>query len=144
MSNQVKLRTAKEMVYSKKTLIKFDNRKYCNRALLNQNQLEKLNLRKYQFRSGTKIFVNVNLTVKNELFGQSMLKSVSNQIKYLSSFKNNTFFERQYIQVWNFIFKKFEKYCHLRKWRLFYLCPKQFLDQSKRYIATFRFLFIKT
>ena len=77
MSNQVKLRTAKEMVYSTKTLIKFNNRKYCNRALLNQNQPEKLNLRKYQFRSSTKILVNVNLTVKNELFGHSMLKSVS-------------------------------------------------------------------
>ena len=47
----------------KKTII---NRKYWKKALLNRKQLERIDLKKHQFASGTKIFINENLTVKNE------------------------------------------------------------------------------
>ena len=48
---------------SKKTIIKFVNRKCCKKALLNRTQLERIDLRKHQFVSGTRIFINENLTV---------------------------------------------------------------------------------
>ena len=48
---------------SKKTIIKFVNRKCCKKALLNRMQLERIDLRKHQFVSGTRIFINENLTV---------------------------------------------------------------------------------
>ena len=51
---------------SKKTIIRFINRTYCKKVLLNRKQLERIDLKKYQFVSGTKIFINENLTVKNE------------------------------------------------------------------------------
>ena len=52
---------------SKKTIIRFTNRKYCIKALLNRKQLERINLKIHQFVRGTMVFVNENLTVKNEL-----------------------------------------------------------------------------
>ena len=51
---------------SKKTIIRFVNRKYCKKALLNRKQLERINLKKHHLVSGTRIFINENLTVKNE------------------------------------------------------------------------------
>ena len=51
---------------SKKTIIRFVNRKYCKKALLNRKQLERNNLKKHHLVSGTRIFINENLTVKNE------------------------------------------------------------------------------
>ena len=51
---------------SKKTILKFINRKYGKKALLNRKQLEKIDQRKHQFVSGTKIFITENLTAKNE------------------------------------------------------------------------------
>ena len=51
---------------SKKTIIRFVNRKYCKKALLNRKQLERIDLRKHHLVSGTRIFINENLTVKNE------------------------------------------------------------------------------
>ena len=51
---------------SKKTIIRFINRKCCKIALLKRKQLERINIKKHQFVSGTKIFINENLTVKNE------------------------------------------------------------------------------
>ena len=51
---------------SKKTIIRFINRKHCKKALLNRKQLEKTDLTKHQFVSGTRIFINENLIVKNE------------------------------------------------------------------------------
>ena len=40
--------------------------KYCKKALLKRKQPEKIDLKKHQFVSGTKIFLNENLTVKSE------------------------------------------------------------------------------
>ena len=40
---------------SKKTIRRFINRKYRKKTLLNRNQLEKIDLKKHQFVSGTKI-----------------------------------------------------------------------------------------
>ena len=40
---------------SKKTISRFINRKYRKKTLLNRNQLEKIDLKKHQFVSGTKI-----------------------------------------------------------------------------------------
>ena len=51
---------------SKKTIIRFINRKYCKKALLNRKHWRELILKKHQFESGTKIFINEDLTVKNE------------------------------------------------------------------------------
>ena len=42
---------------SKKTIIRFVNRKYCKKALLNRKQLERIDLKK-QFVSDTRIFIN--------------------------------------------------------------------------------------
>ena len=51
---------------SKKTIIRFINRKYCKKVLLNRKQLERIDLKKHQFVSGKNIFINEKLTVKNE------------------------------------------------------------------------------
>ena len=51
---------------SKKTIIRFINRKYCKKALLKRKQLERIDLKKHKFLSGTRIFINENLKVKNE------------------------------------------------------------------------------
>ena len=51
---------------SKKTIIRFFNRKHCKKALLDRKQLEKIDLKKHHFLSGTRIFINENLTVKSE------------------------------------------------------------------------------
>ena len=51
---------------SKETIIRFVNRKYYKKALLNRKQLERIDLRKHHLVSGTRIFINENLTVKNE------------------------------------------------------------------------------
>ena len=50
---------------SRKTIIRFVNRKYCKKALLNRKQLERIDLKKHHLISGTRIFINENLTVKN-------------------------------------------------------------------------------
>ena len=42
---------------SKKTMIRFTNRKYCKQALLNQKGLEALNSSQHQFGSGRKVFI---------------------------------------------------------------------------------------
>ena len=51
---------------SKKTIIRITNRKCCKQALLNRERLETLNYSKHQFGSGTKVFMNENLTIRNE------------------------------------------------------------------------------
>ena len=51
---------------SKKTIIRFVNWKYWKKVLLNRKQLERIDLKKHQFVRGTRIFINKNLTVKNE------------------------------------------------------------------------------
>ena len=51
---------------SKKTIIRFINRKYCKKALLKRKQLERIDLKKHKFVSDTRIFINENLKVKNE------------------------------------------------------------------------------
>ena len=51
---------------SKKTMIRFVNRKYCKKALRNKKQLERTDLKKHHLVSGTRIFINENLTIKKE------------------------------------------------------------------------------
>ena len=51
---------------SKKTIIRFINRKYCKQALFNRKRLETLNYRKHEFDIGKKAFINENLTIRNE------------------------------------------------------------------------------
>ena len=51
---------------SKKTMIRFVNRKYCKKALRNKKQLERIDLKKHYLVSGTRIFINENLTIKKE------------------------------------------------------------------------------
>ena len=48
---------------SKKTIIRLVNRKYCKKALLNRKQLEIIDLKKHHL---IRIFINENLTIKNE------------------------------------------------------------------------------
>ena len=48
---------------SKKTIIRFINRKYCKKALLIRKQLKRVRFKKHQFVSGTKIFTHENLIV---------------------------------------------------------------------------------
>ena len=52
---------------SKKTVVRFVNRKNCNKIFENKKKLAKLNNEKHNFREGTKIFVNESLTPMNEL-----------------------------------------------------------------------------
>ena len=59
-------RIGKSNTGSKKVIIRFINMKYCKKALLNRKQLERTDLKKHQFASGTRIFINKNLTLKNK------------------------------------------------------------------------------
>ena len=59
-------RIGKSNTGSKKVIIRFINMKYCKKALLNRKQLERTDLKKHQFVSGTRIFINKNLTLKNK------------------------------------------------------------------------------
>ena len=59
-------RIGKSNTGSKKIIIRFINMKYCKKALLNRKQLERTDLKKHQFVSGTRIFINKNLTLKNK------------------------------------------------------------------------------
>ena len=52
---------------SKKTIIRFVNRKYCKKALLNRKNLANINSEvKYNFTRNNKIFINESLTKANE------------------------------------------------------------------------------
>ena len=50
---------------SKKIVVRFTIRKYWKQALL-QKHLKTLNYAKHQFGSGTKVFINESLTIRNE------------------------------------------------------------------------------
>ena len=50
----------------KKTVVRFANRKSCNKILENQRKLAKLNNEKHNFREGTKTFICESLTPMNE------------------------------------------------------------------------------
>ena len=50
---------------SKKTVVRFTSRKCWKQALL-QKHLKTLNYAKHQFGSGTKVFINESLTIRNE------------------------------------------------------------------------------
>ena len=52
-------RIGKSNTGSKKIFIRFINRKYCKKALLNRKQLERIDLKKHQFVSGTRIFISL-------------------------------------------------------------------------------------
>ena len=64
---------------SRKTIIRFANRKYCKKALLNRKKLERIDVIKHHLVSGTRIFINENLTLKNEhlVFNRRQLKKVA-------------------------------------------------------------------
>ena len=52
---------------SKKTIVRFINRKYCKKALVNRKKLININSEmKYNFSRNNKIFINENLTRANE------------------------------------------------------------------------------
>ena len=52
---------------SKKTIVRFINRKYCKKALVNRKKLININSEmKYNFSRNNKIFINENLTRENE------------------------------------------------------------------------------
>ena len=53
---------------SKKTIVRFVNRKYCKKALLNRKNFAHINSEmKYNFSCNNKIFINESLTKVNEL-----------------------------------------------------------------------------
>ena len=51
---------------SRKTIVRFTNRKYCKKALLNQKKLANLDNEKHQLGSSNKIFISENLSRMNE------------------------------------------------------------------------------
>ena len=51
---------------SRKTIVRFTNRKYYNKALLNGKKLANLDNEKHQLGSSTKIFISENLSRINE------------------------------------------------------------------------------
>ena len=51
---------------SKKTIVRFVNKSYCEKALLNKKKLSNLDHKKYNLSRSTKIFINENLTRMNE------------------------------------------------------------------------------
>ena len=51
---------------SKKTIIRFVNRKSCKKALLNKKKLSNINNGKFSFNGETKLFINENQTPMNE------------------------------------------------------------------------------
>ena len=52
---------------SKKTIVRFVNRKYCKKALINRKKLRNVNSEtKYNFSRNNQIFINENLTRLNE------------------------------------------------------------------------------
>ena len=51
---------------SRKTIVRFTNRKYCKKALLNQKKLANLDNEKHQLGSSNKIFISENLSWMNE------------------------------------------------------------------------------
>ena len=51
---------------TQKTIVRFVNRKNCEKVLANKKKLLKLNNEKHNFHAGTNIFVNENLTPMNE------------------------------------------------------------------------------
>ena len=51
---------------SKKTIIRFVNRKSCKKALLNKKKLSNINNGKFNFNAETKLFINENQTPMNE------------------------------------------------------------------------------
>ena len=55
---------------SKKTIVRFVNRKYCKKALINRKKLVNINSKtKYNFSKNNKIFINENVTRTNESIG---------------------------------------------------------------------------
>ena len=79
----------------KKTIIIFINRKYCKKALLNRKQFEIIDLKKHQFVSGTKIFINENLTVKNEHLAFNCRQLKKRNYIFSTFTKNSTVYIKQ-------------------------------------------------
>ena len=59
-------RIEKSTSKTQKTIVRFVNRKNCEKVLANKIKLFKLNNEKHNFHAGTNIFVNENLTPMNE------------------------------------------------------------------------------
>ena len=80
---------------SKKTIVRFINRKYCKKALLNRKQFEIIDLKKHQFVSDTKIFINENLTVKNEHLAFNCRQLKKRNYIFSTFTKNSTVYIKQ-------------------------------------------------
>ena len=65
---------------SKKTIICFVNRKHCKKALLNKKKLSNINNKKFNFNTGTKLYINKNLIPVNESIAFNCRKLKSNII----------------------------------------------------------------
>ena len=51
---------------SKKTIVRFVNKKHCKKALLNKKKLSNINNGKFKFNAETKLYINENLTSMND------------------------------------------------------------------------------
>ena len=80
---------------SKKTIIRFVNRKYCKKALLNRKQLERIDLKKHHLVSVTRIFINENLTVKNEHLAFNCRQLKKGNYIFSTFTKNGTVYVKQ-------------------------------------------------
>ena len=80
---------------SKKTIIRFVNRKYCKKALLNRKQLERIDLKKHHLVSSTRIFINENLTVKNDHLAFNCRQLKKRNYIFGSFTKNGTVYVKQ-------------------------------------------------
>ena len=87
---------------SKKTIIRFINRKYCKKALLNRKQLERIGLKKHQFLSDTRIFITENLMVKNEplAFNCRQLKKGTIYLAHLQRMAQIIFIKMKILGQW--------------------------------------------
>ena len=74
---------------SKKTIVRFANRKNCNKIFENKKKLAKLNNQKHNFREGTNIFVTESLTPMNESIAFNCRKLKRKKIIIHSCYSRN-------------------------------------------------------
>ena len=67
-------RIGKPTSKTRKTIVRFVNRKNCEKILANKKKLLKLSNAKHNFHAGTNIFVNENLTPMNEIIAYNCRK----------------------------------------------------------------------
>ena len=74
---------------SKKTIVRFVNRKNCNKIFENKKKLNENNNGKHNFREGTKIFVSESLTPMNESIAFNCRKLKRKKIIIHSCYSRN-------------------------------------------------------